>query len=109
MPNRRCLAWRLSGSVAIAKLLSFRASNLPPWKEGGQGDCPPQADANPMEVYEQKVVSLKRQPFVQPCLSDAQRSYATQQGPLLAYTDYQPAPNVHHLCCGSEMLAPSLG
>ena len=68
MPNRRYLAWRLTSPVAIAKLFSFRTSNLPPLKEGGKADC---GRANPMGVYEQKVVSLKRQPFIQPCLLPA--------------------------------------
>jgi len=51
------LAWRLIGPVATAKLFSFRTSNLPPSKEGGQGDC---GRANPMDAYEQKAVSLMK-------------------------------------------------
>jgi len=39
MPNRRYLAWRLISPAATAKLFSFRTSNLPPSKEGGEGDC----------------------------------------------------------------------
>jgi len=68
MPNRRYLAWRLLSPVAIAKLFSNRESNLPPSKEGGEGDC---GRANQMDAYEQKAVSLRRQPFIQPCLVPA--------------------------------------
>ena len=39
MPNRRYLAWRLIDPAAEAKLFVFRTSNLPPSKEGGEGDC----------------------------------------------------------------------
>ncbi len=60
MSNRRYLAWRLISPAAVAKLFNFRTSNLPPSKEGGQGDCD---GANQVEVYEQKAVSLRRQPF----------------------------------------------
>jgi hypothetical protein len=68
MPNRCYLAWRLISLVAIVKLLSFRTSNLPASKEDGQGDC---GRANQMDAYEQKVVSLKRLPFIHPCLVPA--------------------------------------
>jgi len=33
------LAWRLTDPAAEAKLFVFRTSNLPPSKEGGEGDC----------------------------------------------------------------------
>jgi hypothetical protein len=39
---------------------ALRTSSLPPSKEGGQGDCPPQADANKTIPYEQKVPSVRR-------------------------------------------------
>jgi len=68
MPNRRFLAWRLIGPVAIAKLFIFRTSNLPPSKEGGEGDC---VRANKLDVYEQKAVSFRRQPFNPPSLVPA--------------------------------------
>jgi len=71
MPNRRYLASRLISPAAKAKLFSFRTSNLPPSKEGGQGDCPPQADANKTVPYEQKVPSVRHQPFIQPSLVPA--------------------------------------
>jgi len=71
MPNRCYLVWFLTSPVAIAKLLSCRASNLPPSKEGGKADCPPQADANQMDSYDPKAVSLTRQPFIEPCLVPA--------------------------------------
>ena len=57
MPNRRYLAWRLISASATAKLFSFGTSNLPPSKEGGQGDCD---GANQMELHEQNVVALRR-------------------------------------------------
>jgi len=60
MPNRRYLAWRLISPAAIAKLFIFSSSNLPPSKEGGQGDC---GRANKLDAYEQKAVSFRRQPF----------------------------------------------
>jgi hypothetical protein len=68
MPNRRYLAWRLISSAAIAKLFTFGTSNLPASKEGGQADC---GRANQMDAYEQKVVSLKRLPFLHLCLVPA--------------------------------------
>jgi hypothetical protein len=68
MPNRRHLAWRSISPAALAKLFSFRTSNLPPSKEGGQGDCD---GANQMAAYEQKPVSLKRQPLIQTCFVPA--------------------------------------
>jgi len=71
MPNRRYLAWRLISPAAIAKPFSFRTSNLPPSEEAKEGDCPPQADANPMDAYEQKGVLLRRQPFIEACLVPA--------------------------------------
>lgn len=55
-----------------AKLFGFRTSNLPPSKESGQADCGP---PNPMEVYERRVVSLKRQSFIQPRLVPARQPY----------------------------------
>jgi hypothetical protein len=54
MPNRRDLASRLTGPVVIAKLFSFRASNLALSKETGQKGCPPQADANLMELMNRR-------------------------------------------------------
>jgi len=33
------LAWCLTDLAAEAELFVFRTSNLPPSKEGGQGDC----------------------------------------------------------------------
>jgi len=68
MPNRRYLAWCLIGPVAIAKLSSFRTSNLPPSKEAGKADC---GRANPMGAYEQKAHSLNGQPFTESCLVPA--------------------------------------
>jgi len=65
MPNRRYLAWRLISPVAIAKLFIFRTNNLPPSKEGGEGDC---GRANQMDAYEQKAVSLRRQPYLKSIL-----------------------------------------
>jgi len=64
------LATALIGPAAAAKPFSFRTSNLPPSKEGGQGDC---GRANKMDVYEQKVVSLRLQPFIQPSLVPARQ------------------------------------
>ena len=40
-------------------------------KDGGQGGCPAQADANQMDAYEQEAVSLRRQHFIQPSLVPA--------------------------------------
>jgi len=68
MPNRRYLAWRLIDPVAEAKLFSNRESNLPPSKEGGQGDC---GHVNREDVQQPKAVLLRRQPFVFPCLVPA--------------------------------------
>ena len=68
MPNRRYLAWRLNSSAAIAELFTFGTSNLPPSNEGGQGDC---GRANQMDACEERMVSLRRQPFIRPCLVPA--------------------------------------
>jgi hypothetical protein len=68
MTNRRYLAWRLIDPAAAAKPFSFSSSNLPPSKEGGQGDC---GRANKMDAYEQKSVSFRRQPFIQTSLVPA--------------------------------------
>ena len=68
MPNRRYLAWRLISSAAVAKPFTFRTSNLPLSKEGGQGDC---GRVNEMDGYEHKAVSLRRQRFIQPSLVPA--------------------------------------
>ena len=65
MPNRRYLAWRLIGPAAVAKLFNFRTSNLPPSKEGGKGDC---GRANPMDVDDHKVVTLKWQLVIELCV-----------------------------------------
>jgi len=54
------LAWCLIDPKAEAKLLVFRTSNLPPSKEGGQGDC---GRVNQMTAWQQKALSLRRQPF----------------------------------------------
>jgi hypothetical protein len=62
MPNRWYLAWLLIGPAAIAKLFTFPAGNLPPSKEGREGDC---GCANPMDAYEQTEVSSKRQPLIE--------------------------------------------
>jgi hypothetical protein len=68
MPNRRYLAWRLISPVATAKLFSLRTSNLPPSKEGGEGDC---GRTNKLDAYQQKLVSSRRQPLSEPCLVPA--------------------------------------
>jgi len=68
MTNRRYLAWRLIDPAAEAKLFVFRTNNLPPSKEGGQGDC---GRANQMDAYDHKAVSLRRQRFIQPSLVPA--------------------------------------
>jgi len=54
------LATALIGPVA-AKLFGLGTSNLPPSKEGGQGDC---ARANKTVPYEQKAPSVRHQPFI---------------------------------------------
>jgi len=50
------------------KPFSFSSSNLPPSKEGGEGDC---GRANKFDAYEQKAVSFRRQPFNPPSLVPA--------------------------------------
>jgi|GEM_PF-1990326 len=80
MPNHRYLAWRLISSAAIAKLFTFGTSNLPASKEGGEGDC---SRANQMDAYEQKVVSLRHLPFIQPCLVPANRVREILTDPFL--------------------------
>jgi len=62
----------LTGPAAAAKPFSFRTSNLPPSKEGGQGDC---GRANKMDAYEQKAVSFRRQPFIKTSLVPATLGY----------------------------------
>ncbi len=46
----------------------FQNKQSPSLEEGGQGDC---GRANKMDAYEQKVVSLRRQLFIQPFLVPA--------------------------------------
>jgi len=65
VPHRRYLARLLNSSAAIAKFFAFGTSNLPPSKEGGQGDC---GRANQTDACEERMVSLGRQPFIRPCL-----------------------------------------
>ena len=57
--------WRedLTSPAAAAKLVSNRKSNLPPSKEGGQGDCD---RANREDVQQRKVPSVRRQPLIYP-------------------------------------------
>jgi len=62
------LATALIGPAAAAKPFSFSSSNLPPSKEGGEGDC---GRANKLDAYEQKAVSFRRQPFIPPSLVPA--------------------------------------
>jgi hypothetical protein len=50
------------------EVFSFRTSNLPASKAGGQGDC---GRANNMDAYGKKAISLRRQPFIQPFLAPA--------------------------------------
>ncbi len=49
-------------------LWANRTSNLPPSKEGGEGDC---GRTNKMAPSEQKAPSVRRQPFIQPSLVPA--------------------------------------
>jgi hypothetical protein len=46
--------------------LGFITSNLPPSKEGRQGDC---AHTNKLDVHKEKAVSFRRQHFIQPSLA----------------------------------------
>jgi len=62
------LATDLICPAVAANLFGNKKSNLPPSKEGGQGDC---GLANREDVQQQKVVSLRRQPFVFPCVVPA--------------------------------------
>jgi len=62
------LATDLISPAVAAKLFSNKKSNLPPSKEGGQGDC---GFANIEDVQQHKAVSLRRQPFVFPCVVPA--------------------------------------
>ena len=62
------MATALIGPAAAAKPFSFSSSNLPPSKEGGEGDC---GRANKLDAYEQKAVSFRRQPFIKPSLVPA--------------------------------------
>jgi len=62
------LATALIGPAATMKPFSFSSSNLPPSKEGGEGDC---GRANKFDAYEQKAVSFRRQPFNPPSLVPA--------------------------------------
>jgi len=67
VPNRLVFGGSFDRPAA-AKLLGFRTSNLPPSKEGGEGDC---GRANKTVPYEQKVPSVRHQPFIQPSLVPA--------------------------------------
>jgi len=62
------LATDLFSPAVAAKLFSNKKRNLPPSKEGGEGDC---GHANREDVQQRKAVSLRRQPFVFPCLVPA--------------------------------------
>jgi len=52
------LATDLISPAVSAKLFINKKSNLPPSKEGGQGDC---GHANREDVQQRQVVSLSRQ------------------------------------------------
>ena len=72
--SSRCKKRLLSQTqgAILRTLQSYRTSNLPPSKEGGEGDC---GRADKMDAYEQKAVLLRRQPFIQPALAAATPGY----------------------------------
>ncbi len=71
MPNRCLFGVAFDRPGSKGEAFCFQNKQSPSLEEGGEGDCPPQTDANKMDAYEQKALSLRRQPFIPPCLVPA--------------------------------------
>ena len=68
MPNRFLFGVVFDRPGSRGEALWFQNKQSLSLERGWEGDCPPQADANPMDPYEQKAVSFRRQPeFKQRC------------------------------------------
>jgi len=68
VPNRLLFGDSFDRPGSSSEAICFQNKQSPSLEEGGQGDC---GRANKMDAYEQKAVSLRRQPFIQPSLVPA--------------------------------------
>ena len=68
MPNSVLFGVAFDRPGSRGKALCFQNKQSPSLEEGGEGDC---GRANKMNAYEQKAVSLRRQPFIQTSLVPA--------------------------------------
>jgi len=68
VPNRLLFGDSFDRPASSSEASCFQNKQSPSLEEGGQGDC---GRANKMDAYQQKALSLRRQPFIQRSLVPA--------------------------------------
>ncbi|MCK4294356.1 MAG: hypothetical protein KAY65_14250 [Planctomycetes bacterium] len=82
----------MTGPAAAARLLGFKTSNLPPSKEGGQGDC---GHSNQMDAQKPKAVSSRPRPFIHALLLLEPKHIKTFPAAISSYFCYCSLANAY--------------